>query len=120
MSARGSEVLLASKCQQYRELHEDGYGVGVVDDDGTILYEEPYGDLLNAIVRYNDASKLAQYLAENASASHGHVEVYYWDPFYIAAECGRTEALNRLFEHYNAHLTDTDMIPLEKKTIRAV
>jgi Ankyrin repeats (3 copies) len=115
MSARGSEILLTSKYQQYRELHEDGYGVGVVDDDGTILYEEPYGGLLNAIVRYNDASKLAQYLAENASATHGHVEVYYLDPFYIAAECGSTEALNLLFEHYKAHLTDANMIPLEKR-----
>lgn len=118
MSAQAGETLLTSKYQPYRNFDEEAHDVGVVDDDGAILYEEPYGSLLNTIVRYNDVAKLAQYLENNAHATQGHVEVYYWDPFYIAAESGSTAALDLLLKHYDAHLTDTDMIPLEKRQFR--
>ncbi|KAH8696384.1 ankyrin repeat-containing domain protein [Talaromyces proteolyticus] len=118
MSAQVGEKLLTSKYQYYHEFHEDSYSVGVVDDDGAVLYEGPYGGLLNDIVRYNDVAKLAQYLDINARATLGQVEVHHWDPFYVAAESGSTEALDLLLKHYNAHLNDTDMIPFEKRQFR--
>ncbi|KAJ9209978.1 hypothetical protein DTO166G4_8450 [Paecilomyces variotii] len=118
MSVQAGETPPTSKYQPYRNFDEESYDVGVADEDGTVLYEEPYGSLLNTIVRYNDAAKLAQYLENNARATLGHVEVYYWDPLYIAAESGSTAALDLLLKHYDAHLTDTDMIPLEKRQFR--
>ncbi|KAH8696453.1 ankyrin repeat-containing domain protein [Talaromyces proteolyticus] len=118
MSAQAGEKLPISKYQYYCEFHEDSYSVGVVDDDGAVLYEDPYGGLLNDIVRYNDVAKLAQYLDINTRATLGQVEVYHWDPFYVAAESGSTEALDLLLKHYNAHLNDTDMIPFEKRQFR--
>lgn len=118
MSAQAGETLPTSKYQPYRNFDEEAHGVGVVDDDGAVLYEEPYDSLLNTIVRHNDVAKLAQYLENNAHATQGHVEVYYWDPFYIAAESGSTAALDLLLKHYDAHLTDTGMIPLEKRQFR--
>jgi ankyrin repeat protein len=107
-----------SKYEDFRELHEDGHDSGVVDDDGAVLYETPYSLLLNAFVRYNDVDKLARYLQNHDYANYGHVEVYNWDPFYIAAEYGSTEALDLLIKHYNAHSTDTKMKPLEKRGFR--
>ncbi|KAH8690225.1 ankyrin repeat-containing domain protein [Talaromyces proteolyticus] len=118
MSAQAGEKLPTSKYQCYHEFHEEAYDVGVVDDDGAVLYEEPYGGLLNDIVRYNDVAKLAQYLENSARATFGHVEVHYWDPFYVAAESGSTKALCLLLKYYNAHLTDADMIPLAKRKFR--
>ncbi|OKL61074.1 hypothetical protein UA08_03476 [Talaromyces atroroseus] len=100
--------------------HTNAYDVGVTDDDGTVLYEEAYGGLLKTIVRHNDLAKLTQYLRKRVNAIKGHVKVYYWDPFYVAAESGSTEALDLLFKHYNDHLTDTGsipMIPLEKRQL---
>ncbi|GAD93570.1 conserved hypothetical protein [Paecilomyces variotii No. 5] len=118
MSVQAAETLPTSKYQSYRSFDEETYDVGVADDDGTVLYEEPYGSLLNTIVRYNDVAKLAQYLENDARATLGHVEVYYWDPLYIAAESGSIAALDLLLKHYDAHLTDANMIPLEKRQFR--
>jgi hypothetical protein len=53
-------------------------------------------------------------------ATYGHVEVYSWDLFYIAAHFGSTEALDLLIKHYNAHSTDTNMIPLVTRGFRLV
>lgn len=107
-----------SKYEDFRELREDGHDSGVVDDDGAVLYETPYSLLLNAFVRYNDVDKLARYLQNHDYANYGHAEVYNWDPFYIAAEYGSTEALDVLIKHYNAHSTDTKIKPLEKRGFR--
>jgi chitinase len=107
-----------SKYRYFRELHEDGHDSGIVDYDGAILYEAPYSALLNAIVRYNDVAKLAQYLQNHDHATDGHVEVPYLDPFYIAAQHGSTEALDLLFIHYNAHFTNIGRIPLEKREVQ--
>jgi chitinase len=118
MSTQTGEKPLTSKYQRYRDFHEEAYSVGVVDDDGAVLHEEPYGSLLDTIVQHNDVAKLAQYLENNANATHGHVEVYYWDPFYVAAQSGSTEALNMLLKHYENHLNDTNMIPLHQRQFR--
>ncbi|QKX63663.1 uncharacterized protein TRUGW13939_10834 [Talaromyces rugulosus] len=118
MSTQTGEIPLISEYQRYRDFHEESYSVGVVDDDGAVLYEEPYGSLLNTIVQHNDVTKLAQYLENDANATHGHVEVYYWDPLYVAANSGSTEALNMLLKHHENHLTDTNMIPLHLRQFR--
>lgn len=115
MSIQAGEIPRTSKYGRYRDFHEEAFNVGVVDDDGAVLYEQPYGSLLNTIVQHNDVAKLAQYLENNANATHGLVEVYYWDPFYVAAQSGSTEALNMLLKHYEDHLTDTKMIPLHQR-----
>jgi len=119
MSTQADKPLPTSKYEYFRELHEDGHDSGVVDGDGAV-YEVPYSGLLNTFVRYNDVNKLARYLRNYDYATCGHVEVYVWDPFYIAAESGGTEALDLLIKHYNAHSTDTDMIPLEKRGLQAL
>ncbi|CRG85815.1 hypothetical protein PISL3812_02826 [Talaromyces islandicus] len=118
MSTQAGEIPRTSKYQRNRDFHEEAFSVGVVDDDGAVLYEEPYGSLLNNIVQHNDVAKLAQYLQNNANATHGRIEVYFWDPFYVAAQSGSTEALNMLLKHYENHLTDTKMIPLHQRQFR--
>lgn len=118
MLAQAGELLIKSKYEFFRELHEDGHDSGVVDDDGAVLYEAPYGQLLNAFVQDNNVNKLARYLQNHDSATYGHVEVYYWDPFFVAAQHGSTQALDLLIKHYNAHFTDTEMIPLGKRGFR--
>jgi len=90
MSTQTGEIPLISEYQRYRDFHEEAFTVGVVDEDGAVLYEEPYGSLLETIVQHNDVAKLAQYLENDPNATHGHVEVYYWDPFYVAAQSGST------------------------------
>lgn len=118
MSTKAGGIPLASKYKRYRDSHEEAISVGVVDDDGAVLYEEPYGSLLHTIVQHNDVAKLAQYLENEANATNGHFEVYYWDPFYVAAQWGSTEALSMLLKHYENHLTDTNMIPLHQRQFR--
>lgn len=76
--------LPTSKYEDCRELHEDGHDSGVAD--GVVLYETPYSLLLIAFVRYNDVANLDKYLQNHDYDTYGHVEVYDWDPFYLAAE----------------------------------
>jgi chitinase len=71
--------------------------------NGEILYENDYSGLRNRIIQLNDTVLLEQYIARYPRAATGPGEVYYHDPFFIAAECGSTDALRLLL---NVHNTD--------------
>lgn len=87
-----------------------------MDDDGAVLYEAPYGQLLNAFVQEHDMTKLARYLQNNNHATCGHFEVYYyWDQFYVTLQHGSTQALDLLIKQCNAHFTNTRMLPLKNE-----
>ncbi|KAH8701832.1 ankyrin repeat-containing domain protein [Talaromyces proteolyticus] len=75
------------------------------DQNGAILYENNYQGLRNKIVQLNDVALLKQYIVKYPRAVLAAGEVYYHDPFFIAAECGSTDALRLLFNVYIADPT---------------
>ncbi|OBT44953.1 hypothetical protein VE00_04698 [Pseudogymnoascus sp. WSF 3629] len=63
----------------------------LIDTDGTILNETEDCTLLNQIIRRNDVATLNRYLAKFPDHALATGEVYYYDPFWIAASLGSTE-----------------------------
>ncbi|OBT75150.1 hypothetical protein VF21_05488 [Pseudogymnoascus sp. 05NY08] len=75
----------------------------LIDTDGTILNETDDCTLLNQIIRRNDVATLNRYLAKFPDHALATGEVYYYDPFWIAASLGSTEVLRVLLEHYKVN-----------------
>lgn len=89
----------------HTKQHEFRYGgvPGLRDPDGNIIYETEYGVLLKTIVALNDVATLKRYIEINPRGPLCPAEVYHWDPFYIAAVQGSTDALRILIDHYDAN-----------------
>ena len=80
----------------------DSIGYSVVDQDGTILYEEYYSGLLLTIIANNDVPLLNQYIAKYPRRALMAGETFNFDPFYQAVRCGSIDALRTLLELYDA------------------
>lgn len=75
----------------------------LIDTDGTILNETDDCTLLNQIIRRNDVATLNRYLVKFPDRALATGEVYYYDPFWIAASLGSTEVLRALLKRYKVN-----------------
>lgn len=83
-------------------------GTVLLDTDGATLYETDYRALLLKIIKRNDIPRLNQYISVySRAAALAPGEVYYYDPFWVAAAHGSTDALRVLLEQYTAAPTQT-------------
>ncbi|EED20778.1 hypothetical protein TSTA_039730 [Talaromyces stipitatus ATCC 10500] len=71
------------------------------DQDGTMLYEDDFAGLRNRIIMLNDAATLEKYIVKDPIGALAPTDLFYHDPFFIAAKYGSTDALHLLLELYN-------------------
>ncbi|ODM14597.1 hypothetical protein SI65_09942 [Aspergillus cristatus] len=103
----------------YSEFHAcrsnagDTETITLLDTDGSTLYETDYGGLLLQIIKLDDVITLSRYIARYPQAALAPGEVEYYDPFWVAAAHGSTDALRVLLEHYTIDPTRTQ--PLDER-----
>ncbi|KAI9929703.1 hypothetical protein MW887_001179 [Aspergillus wentii] len=87
----------------YTEFHTrrtDASNVTLLDTNGAILYKTDYSGLLLKIVQLNDMPILKRYIAKHLRHALAPDEAAYYDPFWVAATHGSTDALRLLLNHY--------------------
>ncbi|KAI7970128.1 hypothetical protein EIK77_008355 [Talaromyces pinophilus] len=77
------------------------------DQDGAMLYEDDVRGLRMQIIKLNDVAALKQYIARDPVGAIGPTDLFYHDPYFIAAMHGSTDALRLLLETYNSNMTRT-------------
>lgn len=87
----------------------------LIDTDGTIHNETDDCTLLNQIIRRNDVVTLNRYLAKFPDHALATGEVYYSDPFWIAASLGSTDVLRVLLEHYKVNYDPSRTVALDQR-----
>ncbi|KAL5333720.1 ankyrin repeat-containing domain protein [Aspergillus crustosus] len=102
----------------FRTIHSDSWPPlaenPILDIEGTPLYETDDRGLLLTILRTNKLPHLTQYIsAYSKKSTLTPAEVYYHDPFYVAASCGSLDVLRLLLEHY--HAPDTETTALDER-----
>lgn len=106
-------VVLIMNYEQYHKPQDDDLR-SIIDTNGNRLYEVEYGGLIDEIIRLNDVETLNCYINQRSRKSvlfEGETPMY--DPFWIAAAHGSTDALRILLDLYEAERTQTE--PLENR-----
>ncbi|KAE8150988.1 hypothetical protein BDV25DRAFT_129159 [Aspergillus avenaceus] len=93
---------------------EDGHNTSVLDTDGSVLYEGPYGGLLSEIVKRNDVATLQQYIQKNPGLALAYYGSYGEDAFLLAAWHGHIDALRLLLEEYRTN-ANAETQPLDDR-----
>ncbi|KUL82398.1 hypothetical protein ZTR_10321 [Talaromyces verruculosus] len=77
------------------------------DEDGAVLYEDDFRGFRMQIIKLNDVATLKQYIAKDPVGALAPADLFYHDPYFIAAKHGSTDTLRLLLETHNSDMTRT-------------